>query len=320
VIKIRKIILTQNEFNVPGIPAVACTKHQLDLINEFNRKAKQKQVKFEEVPCLCGCGVFDLIARVDRYGMLQDTVACVDCGLVQSNPRMTQEEYFNYYSSDLYRSCYDGADYLAKYESKYTLKHGLHIFDAVNKVTKILPGSSVLELGAGGGWNLLPFKRAGASVLGVDYSPSLVELGNKHGIPMVRGTVDQIKGLYDVIVLNHVLEHFLQPVKSLKMLAEHIKADGIIYIAVPNILNFSIGQLQNAHPYYFSPYTFEHYCSLAGLGLIKAGRAQRIHMFGIFKRIEKPFLPESVYRQREIDYNLVRFKTCLKRVLRQNPA
>ena len=315
-ISIRKKALSLKEFYSPGKPAVACTENQCKLISKFNDKIRKDLVKFESVPCLCGSNTFDMIAEVDRYGILQDTVICVECGLVQSNPRMTKEELTAFYSSDLYRLCYDGENYLEKYENKYTPEYGRHIFYEIDKVKRIDPGISILEIGAGGGWNLLPFIDKGAKVLGIDYSPSLIELGLKHAIPMKQGSIDTIPGQYDVIVINHVLEHFLNPVDSLRKIALHSKHEGIIYISVPNILNFNMGQLQNAHTYYFSPYTLERYCAEAGLGLLAIGKAQNIHLFGIFRLGDAQDRPAFRCKKTKINFNLVKLKTLVKRILR----
>jgi len=198
---------------------------------------------------------------------------------------MTKDQYRDFYSSDLYRRCYEGDDYIRVFEDrKYEDKAVIHIFETVDKVRKILSGVTVIELGAGGGWNLLPFIKAGAIALGVEYSPSLVELGRKHGIDMTQGDVNDITGVYDTVILSHVLEHLPDPVGSLNNIAKHMHDGSIIYIGVPNIMNFSMSQLQGAHTYYFTPWTLEYFCSQAGLRLIMKGPSQTAHMFGIFKK------------------------------------
>jgi 2-polyprenyl-3-methyl-5-hydroxy-6-metoxy-1,4-benzoquinol methylase len=315
--KIRRRILLEKEFNTPGKPAVSCTQVQLQLISEFNNKVKNGLVNFETVPCLCGFKIFDAIARVDRYGMLQDTVMCVECGLVQSNPRMTKEEYLAFYSTDLYRACYDGEDYLNKYEYKFNLEYGRHILDEISKIKYIGPGTTILEIGAGGGWNLLPFLNAGAKVLGIDYSPTLTKLGNKHGIPMKQGSISDISGEFDIIIMNHALEHFLNPIESLRQISQHLKNGGVIYIAVPNILNFSIGQLQNAHTYYFTPFLLEWCCAQAGLKLISMGKAQNIHQFGIFRPCVASEKLAMKCKKTKINFFKVKLKTLAKRFLRR---
>lgn len=316
-IVIRKSILSGKKFHSPDGPAVRCTEIQLKYLSKFNSKIMNNLVEFEFIPCLCGCFEFDLIASVDRFNLLQDTVKCVECGLVQSNPRMTDKEYADFYSSDLYRLCYEGEDYLNVVERKYDLEGVQHIFYEVNKARHIDPKTSVLEIGAGGGWNLLPFMNAGAKVLGIDYSPNLTQLGAKHGIPMKQGTINDMSGQFDIIIINHVLEHFLNPLESLLKILQHLKADGVIYIAVPNILNFDITQLQNAHTYYFTPYTLDRYCAKAGLEPISMGKAEEIHMFGIFRPYSGGKKPKPSCKKTEINFTKVRIKEYIKGLLKQ---
>ncbi|MFH1594000.1 MAG: class I SAM-dependent methyltransferase [Candidatus Omnitrophota bacterium] len=279
-----KKILPYKEFHSTRQASYMCLdKGQGDLVKNFNEEVLRGDVRLEYVPCLCGSEEFELVASVERHLMLQKTVLCRKCGLMQSNPRMTPGEYARFYSSDFYRRCYDSDNYLSRYEQKYTNRTGQHIFDEISKVKKIGPEVSVLECAAGGGWNLIPFLEKGAGVAGIDHSPSLVSLGREHGIDMSQGDVERIKGDHDVIIINHALEHFLDPVDSLKKIILHLKTGGLLYIAVPNIMNFCMGQLQNAHTYYFDPETLNHYCSLAGLRRLTHGPAQTIHMFSIFE-------------------------------------
>jgi SAM-dependent methyltransferase len=282
-IEIRKNILPFKEFHSPSKPYLDISYTQLALIEEFNNSVKDGKIAFESIPCLCGCTVFDLIASVDRYSMLQKTVLCTRCGLIQSCPRMTKTAYSDFYSSDYYRNSYEPDGYLSLYRKKYCQATGQHIFNEIDKIKKINSGISVLEIGAGGGWNLLPFITAGTKVLGIDYSPSLVSLGLEYGINMVQGSIDDTEGIFEVIIINHALEHLLNPIESLKSITGHLRDGGLIYIAVPNIFNFGMGQLQNAHTYYFDPKTFVYYCSVSGLKLISFGPAQNIHMFGIYE-------------------------------------
>lgn len=281
------IIIEESVFNVkqfhqPSNEFAKLSNEQMELVAAFNKKLAAGEFQTEKVPCLCGSEKFNLIASVDYYSFTQNTVICVNCGLIQSNPRLTQKSYQEFYTSDTYRLCYEGGDFLEVARKRMSASYGKHIFDEVNSIKAVGHGVKVLEVGAGGGWNLMSFKNAGANVLGMDYSPGLVKFGNESGIQMKEGGLDAAKGKYDVIILNHVFEHLLDPIANLKFLADRLTPGGVLYIAVPNILNFGIGQLQNAHTYYFSPDTFKFYVEHAGFRLLKFGEAASIHMFGIF--------------------------------------
>ncbi len=280
---VRERLLPFDELHVAGKPVAFLTPDQKAAVFEFNAKVQKKEIHFESVDCLCGNRTFIYLAGYDRYGLSQSTVMCKNCGLVQSNPRMTAEETVRFYSSDAYRRIYNSTDYLERFEALYSLQTGRHIFEEIRKVKDLKAGVSILEIGAGGGWNLIPFRNAGTDVLGVDYSPSLVELGKAHGIPMQQGGADSIRGEFEVIILNHVFEHFLDPLGSLEKIKKHLKSNGVFYIAVPNFRSFPLNDLQNAHAYYFDPRTFAHYCAKAGLSCIAHGPSEKYHMFGIFR-------------------------------------
>ncbi|MBN4079728.1 methyltransferase domain-containing protein [bacterium AH-315-C08] len=86
-----------------------------------------------------------------------------------------------------------------------------------------------------------------------------------------------------IIIINHVIEHFTDLLDSMKSIIKHLKPNGFLYIGVPNIDNYGLGSLQNAHIYYFSPRTFEYYMNHCGLRIIQYGAAQNFHMYGIFE-------------------------------------
>lgn len=143
-----------------------------------------------------------------------------------------------------------------------------------------------MSLVAGGGGKLLPFYEAGYNATGYDYSANLVELGkNNYELNLIQGTASEVKGMYDVIVINHVLEHLTDFFADMNLLMKHLNPNGVIYAGVPNIDNFSRDQFQNAHIYYFSPRTFKYFMSECELELIKFGSdPSGAHMYGVFKQ------------------------------------
>jgi|TARA_B100001079_G_C16362449_1_gene493537 SAM-dependent methyltransferase len=251
-------------------------------INSFNQRIKLGEVQLEYVSCLCSSSSYITISRKDRYGFRQNTVICISCGLLYSNPRMTKDATKWFYQSDIYRKIYEGSNYLHNAQNKIDNQHGEWIYKS------IIPfldkhQYSVLEIGCGGGWNLVSFENNGWHIVGYDFSNELTELGRSNGINCISGSVDSIQGKHDVIILNHVFEHFLDPLKNINKIKRHLNHNGLLYIAVPNIENYSINQIQNAHNYYYTKKTFIYYMSSLGLKCIAFGPAEKIHMFGIFK-------------------------------------
>jgi 2-polyprenyl-3-methyl-5-hydroxy-6-metoxy-1,4-benzoquinol methylase len=263
--------------------------HFLDLdvmqsraVEDFNRRVLNGEIPFEEVPCLCGNDQFSLIASTERHGLIQSTVICVECGLVQSNPRIKATYYRYFYESDEYRKLYDGNHFIENFQSFFTDDHGNHIYHAIIKHKPLKEINSVLEFGAGGGWNLIPFIRMGIAVKGYDHSSALVKLGNENGIDLSCGSIDSIEGEHDVIILNHVIEHFTHLLDDIKKLKSHLNNGGVMYVGVPDIQKFRIGHLQNAHIHYFTPKTLQYYLAKCGLKMVQLQPETGGHMSGIF--------------------------------------
>ncbi|MBP7055364.1 MAG: class I SAM-dependent methyltransferase [Candidatus Omnitrophica bacterium] len=286
-ITIRKNINNIDEFHSPAGKVAMHGDGQSKSVKTFNKLIAEGKVRLEEVPCLCGGETFDLIASIDRHNISQKTVVCTRCGLVQSNPRMMKDDCRDFYCSDLYRRCYEGDDYIATAERRYEANYGVHIYEVVKKVRNIQKGMSVFEVGAGGGWNLIHFMKAGATVEGLEYSPSLVEFGKRHGVKMTQCPVSPKERAHDLIIASHVLEHAADPLSFLLSLTKQLKDDGLIYVEVPNILDFSIKQLQSAHIYYFTPATLRRLCAAARLGIVFRGSTQGGHLFVILKKASK---------------------------------
>lgn len=257
---------------------------QLALVRKFNAEIAAGAIAREEAPCLCGERRFALLAAYDRYRIDQPTVICESCGLIQSMPRLTADETARFYASDLYRALYN-PDLLAidraRLEELVLKCTHRHAYVAAERGERRL--DRVLEIGCGGGWNLYPFRAPGRTLLGYDLSPTLVSFGRTVGLDLRVGGLDDISEVgFDLIILSHVVEHFLDPVAELRKAARLLAPDGVLYIEVPNMEGFCVGALQNAHAYYFTPATLAHYAALAGLA---SASIERIgpHMRGLFR-------------------------------------
>jgi SAM-dependent methyltransferase len=264
------------------------------LVRQFNEKSRSGEVEFEEVRCLCGSEDFERVASVDRYGFEQPTVICRDCGLIQSNPRMTPPEYAAFYSSDFYRDVYleEGSDRFSEKEFEPRALIGSQRFEFITSHVDLNSIQNVLEVGCAAGWNLYPFHQHGLQVVGYDYGPKLVGWGRQKGMDLRVGTPDPdtLDDRFDLIILSHVLEHFTDPVTELRKVSALLKETGILYIEVPDIkYALSLRQFQNAHCYYFTDKTLRFYSGSAGLSpIIQVHGIVGNHLSCLFKRASNP--------------------------------
>jgi 2-polyprenyl-3-methyl-5-hydroxy-6-metoxy-1,4-benzoquinol methylase len=285
-------------------PTVSLSENQRTLVDIYNLKVSNDRFEFEEIPCLCRHQEFKTIYDYDRYGLWNPVVICCKCGLIQNYPRLTEEEYQKFYTSDDYRYLYESSVSVKSFKERYTDNN--HIFDELDPILKESGLTTILELGCGGGWNLIPFHRNGYDVSGIDYSPMLTELGSRtYGLNVKQGSIKSLSNAsdkYDVIIINHVVEHFTDFYGLMGLITKRLNKGGVIYIGVPNMDNCAIGQLQNAHTYYFTPRTFLYFMEKCGLKKISFGSAQKIHMYGIFTISDNIELNQVYDTQVEYDH------------------
>lgn len=261
-------------------------------VDIFNKFVDEGKVEYEQVPCLCGQQKTIRIADRDCFGIKQSVVKCKKCGLVFNSPRMTEKSLKWFYGSDLYRAIYEGEDRSGHYEDCYDLTRGNTIIHLVDKVRPIDNIKSVLEVGCGGGWNLLPFVNRKMCVKGYDYSTELTSLGKNKGLDLEQGGVEDVKGSYDLIILNHVIEHFTDLFGSMKKLMSHLNDGGLVYIAIPA---FDKRSLQNAHNYYFNTKSFQIYMNKCGLVPLLLRPQYNVHLSGVFRKDDLTIRSVSLY-------------------------
>ena len=288
----------------------------MDYVKSYNQNIKSGKIKTYKKRCLCNSEDSKIVVKKDRYGLWHHVTICKKCGLIQSNPQLTDEEYSKFYSSDLYRKLYSGNNFIIDSEKNYLPSN--QIFKMLNPIMKKNGFNKVIEFGCGGGWNLLPFQKNNYDVIGYDYSEGLIQLGKtKYGLNLKQGSFNDLKvgEKYDVLILNHVIEHFTDIENNLTQLRRIIKKNGIIYVGIPNIDLISRGQFQNAHTYYFTPRTFCYYMQKFGFEVINFGPDESIHMHGIFKlskynKTDKNLNLENEYNfmRKKIFFSLMKIK------------
>lgn len=194
------------------------------------------------------------------HGLRLELLECGQCGLVvspmiwqpQANEKM-EDEWF-------------GEDYQAK-SSLW-----VNIFEAWNNrktLTRLAqakpPGRRLLEIGVGSGSFLNSARGHGYEVMGCDLSaPICKHVRQTYGILMHGESLGTLAGenRFDVVVMNHVLEHVDQPIAFLNEVRRLLAPGGVVHIAVPNIACWeaALAGWTSYEPYhltYFDPQTLD---------------------------------------------------------------
>lgn len=131
---------------------------------------------------------------------------------------------------------------------------------------------SLLEIGFGSGTFLAYMQAHGWEVQGCDLSKLVCERATKRwSVPTHCGDVTSLPedARYDLVVMNHILEHVQYPLVMLESVGRHMYPNGLLHVAVPNIscwesrLSGWIGY-QPYHLLYFSRETLHRTVSKAG--------------------------------------------------------
>ncbi|GAA6200936.1 class I SAM-dependent methyltransferase [Aquicoccus sp. SU-CL01552] len=98
---------------------------------------------------------------------------------------------------------------------------------------------SVLEIGCGSGNTLARLKASGYRVRGVEPDPEAIRAATAKGVKVFAGTAedipDDVSGTrYDAVLMMHVLEHCLDPVRAVRNALAQVKAGGTLTVEVPN--------------------------------------------------------------------------------------
>ncbi len=166
-------------------------------------------------------------------------VQCTRCGLVYQNPRMTEKEYEAYYNSNYFSS----QNYLKVVEQK-----GKEYINKYNLIERHLKSKGkLLDIGCGTGHFLKIGKDRGWEVYGIELSKWAADYGRRNfnldirNIDIRNINLEEVAGTwgvgFDVVTLNHVLEHLPSPSGAIKMISEILHEEGLILIEVPNELD-----------------------------------------------------------------------------------
>jgi SAM-dependent methyltransferase len=144
----------------------------------------------------------------------------------------------------------------------------------------------MLDIGAASGEFVHEARKAGISTVGIELSKYACDKAKeKYGIDLVQGdalTIALDQEAYDVVHMNHVLEHIVNPHEILKKIYSSLKKGGYLVVEIPyqfgsilerscEIFNltrpirFSLYSIH--HPYFYTPKALEQLLNLHGYAI-----------------------------------------------------
>lgn len=173
---------------------------------------------------------------------------------------------------------YDDDDYFVS-RNRYVQQWEMfsRIFDLLmEKIVRFKPGGRLLDVGAGVGTLVAAAHARGYTACGVELSPWAARFASEDkGLDIFTGLLESAgfpnQG-FDVVTINHVLEHLENPQATLQEIGRILAPDGLLVIGVPNIGSIMAG-LKGArwaslrpdeHIWHFTPATLRRLVQQSG--------------------------------------------------------
>ncbi len=277
------------------------------IVKEFNHQVISGVYRPSWNKCLCSNKDFDIIAGVDKYGFIAPLSICKSCGMISLNPRFSDTYYTDLRKHKSYFETFFGyADPREYAFSKINLFQGTSIFSLLKHVMNIDKETKVLEIGAGAGWNFLPFIQAGIHIKGYEEDKTFVDIGISLGMDIEQKGIEKLpeQADYDVIILSGVLNRVYLPLATLSRVKNLVKPSGIIYIDVP-VLNFKTLNYRVDWLYYFTPDTFRYFVADIGLKPLEI-RMIDGHIAGVFRKEDFPNSRYLLTRNKQQSYKYLK--------------
>lgn len=169
------------------------------------------------------CYICNNLGRYLYTAQERELYKCDSCDLVWIG-NFIQPDYSSYHNDSTYLDCKNLFD---------------NIFSRiVYMAEKHQPQKGeVFEIGASVGGLLMAFKNSGWKVSGVEPSKEAQKEAVFKGIDVKSGSFETLKlkpNSYDLVIINHTLEHVDDPLAVLKKIKLILKPTGSVMIGVPN--------------------------------------------------------------------------------------
>lgn len=285
------------------------------------------EIVFESAPCPLGCprGDSAVISGRDRIAQipgLYHVVRCNTCELMRTDPRPTLGSMGKFYPDDYgpYSADISSADVPLRDTTKRR-RLGL----GAQHVPSIKPGH-MLEVGCSNGSYMLRMQRAGWTVEGVEFSPTVAQIARSRGLNVIDGAIEAApipQKPYDLIVAWMVFEHLHEPVKVLRRLRQWAKPDAHLVFSVPDAASVECKIFGDASYALQIPTHLFHYTPRSITRVLDAAGWQVDSIFwqpnsvNLLRSIEYKFadcgmeLPEKLFRKLATARSYARLRTAL---------
>lgn len=227
--------------------------------------------------------------------------SCIDCTHAFTSPA-PDSKYLSDYYSDLYYS-YNVDISSNNKKLKFRIKRWLYESSNKNKLyrliakpiilqTAIFPKQiaygKILDIGCGNGAFLSFMKEIGWLTFGIEISQKAVDIATQNGHKIFAGNLIDAKypdNYFDVITLNNVMEHLLNPSEELKEINRILKPKGEIIICVPNFSSLGSKLFKENWIALLIPEHLHHFSEKSLRKTVENNSFKNVKIKGIFRKL-----------------------------------
>lgn len=182
---------------------------------------------------------------------------CLSCGMISLYPFPDKNKIQSLYRSGEYRGRYQLKEMDWIGGSK---KLSNHLIKRLIKLEKLLKFKGrLLDIGAGSGSFLAEAKKRGWQIQGIEIDPCAINYAKRQfNINLFKGELQNLKTpkhFFDIVHMNHVLEHVYNPAELLIKIKSVLKPGGYLIVEVPN----EVYPLSELVQFYLSYITHWHF-------------------------------------------------------------
>ena len=211
-----------------------------NFFSDFRKDDKKNLLKFskfctkKKIPCRI-CNSKKIENKFLQISKKYFLCKCSNCGFIFPNIDCTR---INNYENEIYNNYHESTLSInesknKKYRNSKLIKERYNYCYYQNfKNNK----KKVLEVGFGQADFLTYLKKKNIPCFGIEYNKALVDFAKNKNLKVSFGNMEKLQdNFYDLVVMFDVIEHFIDPVKKLKIIYKKLKKGGLLIFYTPNV-------------------------------------------------------------------------------------
>jgi SAM-dependent methyltransferase len=233
-------------------------------------------LELERCVCaICSSDKSNALMHFDQFGFPIGTVECEECGFIYTNPRPT-ETYMRSFYEKYFWFFFQGRHRVDQRFFRRMQTREWAELRFARSAPYLTGAKSVLEIGSGSGLFLDQVRKnfPGVSTAGIEPDPQMAKYCREElKLDVHTGFFQDYRGegVFDAIVLFHVIEHLFEFKGLFEFIRKHLSPGGVVIMEAPNVDGDwkTIYMIQLSHLHIFSSRTIKNLLLAKGFEVLE---------------------------------------------------